>query len=203
MSVASGLMLELEGLPDRGEQLALLGDRRPVRVPADLWRRWLSDPVIVARFESKRYRRGENQCWPWIGAISSTGHASYRAASLPGPSRRGTVPAHLFAFQLAHGVITRLGWTATDDVTVCHQCDYAACTNPGHMRLGTNATNRIEYVRRRRNLHSPLADVRGAAGRSHAIAEAVRAGLRAGEDAAAIDARIRAAEDAGRPLSLW
>ncbi|MCZ4589615.1 hypothetical protein O4328_39285 [Rhodococcus opacus] len=202
MSVASGLTLELEGLPDRGEQLALLGDRRPVRVPADRWRLWLSDPVIVARFDSKRYRRSSEACWPFFGAISSTGHGSFRAASV-GQERRGTVPAHLFAFQLEHGVIPRLGWAATDDVTVCHQCDYAACTNPGHMRLGTNATNRVEYVRRRRNLNSPLADVRGAAGRSHAIAEAVRAGLRAGDNAAAIDARIRAAEDAGRPLSLW
>jgi len=70
------------------------------------------------------------------------------------------------------------------------------------MRLGTNATNRIEYVRRR-SLNSPSADVRGMPGRSHAIAEAMRSVLRAGEDSAAIDARIRAAEDAGRPLSLW
>jgi hypothetical protein len=29
--------------------------------------------------------------------VSSTGHGSFRAASLPGPTRRGTVPAHLFA----------------------------------------------------------------------------------------------------------
>ena len=202
MSVASDLTLHLEGLPDRGEQLALLGDHRPVRVPADRWRQWLSDPVIVARFENKRYRRSGDACWPWVSAVSSTGHGSFRAASI-GHERRGTVPAHLFAFQLAHGVITRLGWSATDDVMVCHQCDYAACTNPGHMRLGTNATNRSEYVRRRRNLHSPLADVRGAAGRSRAIAEAVREGLRVGDGAAAIDARIQAAEDAGKPLSLW
>lgn len=202
MSTTEPLKLHLPGLPDRGEQLALLGERRPVRVPADWWRAWLSDPAVVDRFERKRYRRDEEACWPFIGAISSTGHGSFRAASV-GQERRGTVPAHLFAFQLACGVITRSGWSATDDVTVCHQCDYAACTNPAHMRLGTNSTNRIEYVRRRRNLRSPLADVRGAAGRSHAIADAVRAGLRASDDAAAIDARIRAAEDAGQPLSLW
>lgn len=71
------------------------------------------------------------------------------------------------------------------------------------MRLGTNGTNRIEYLRRRRNFDSPLADVRGSAGRSRAIAEAVRAGLRNGDSAARIEARIRAAEDAGTPLALW
>jgi hypothetical protein len=202
VSVDSGLMLDLEGVPDRGEQLALLGDRRPVRVPADLWRQWLSDPVVVARFEAKRYRRSPQTCWPFIGAISSTGHGSFRAGNI-GLERRGTVPAHLFAYQLEYDVIPRLGWAATDDVTVCHQCDYAACTNPRHMRLGTNGTNRIEYLRRRRNFNSPLADVRGSAGRSRAIAEAVRAGLRNGDSAARIEARIRAAEDAGTPLALW
>ncbi|WP_280763570.1 hypothetical protein [Prescottella agglutinans] len=190
-------------LPARGEQLALLGEARPVRIPADLWKRWLTDEKIVERFEAKRYRRGEDQCWPYFAAISSTGHGSFRAASLPGQSRRGTVPAHLFAYQLANGIIPRLGWSATDDATLCHQCDYAACTNPAHMRLGTNATNRAEYDLRRRNVRSPLADVRGSAGRSHAIAAAVRAGLAAGDGTDAIDARIRAAEEAGTPFTLW
>lgn len=199
------LVLPLPGIatPDRGEQLALLGQARPVRVPADLWKRWLSDEKIVERFEAKRYVRDQGSCWPWIGAVSSTGHGSFRAASLPGQSRRGTVPAHLFAYQLVNGIIPRLGWSATDDATLCHQCDYAGCTNPAHMRLGNNATNRAEYDLRRRNLRSPLADVRGAAGRSHAIAAAVRDGLAAGEDRAAIDARIDAAEAAGLPFTLW
>ncbi len=197
------LMLPGMEPPERGEQLTLLGEARPVRIPADLWQRWLTDHRIVERFEAKRYVRDDDACWPWIGAVSSTGHGSYRADSLPGPSRRGTVPAHLYAYQLAHGIIRRLGWSATDDVTLCHQCDYAGCTNPAHMKLGTPATNRAEYDLRRRNLRSPLSDVRGAAGRSHAIAEAVREGLAAGDGRAAIDARINAAEAAGMPFTLW
>jgi len=55
---------------------------------------------------------------------------------------------------------------------ICHQCDFAGCANPGHMRLGTNATNRVEYFARRRNLANPLPDVRGAAGRTRAVAAA-------------------------------
>ncbi|MDT2005595.1 hypothetical protein FXW78_14090 [Rhodococcus opacus] len=27
---------------------------------------------------------------------------------------------------------------------LCHQCDFVGCVNPQHMRLGTNAVNRIE-----------------------------------------------------------
>ena len=81
----------------------LLHEPAPVRTIPQLWRRWLADPAIVARFEIKRYRRTRAQCWYYIGAISSTGHGNFRAASLPGRSRRGTVQAHLFAYQLEFG----------------------------------------------------------------------------------------------------
>lgn len=127
----------------------------------------------------------------------------FRAASLPGASRRGTVPAHLFAYQLEYGVIPRLGWSGADDAVLCHQCDFAGCVNPHHMRLGTNAVNRTEYYLRRRNLASPLADIRGPAGRTRAVAAAVRAGLATDDDADRIELRIRSAEAAGLPLTLW
>jgi hypothetical protein len=202
------LSLPLHRLPPAtrrapAEQLALIGQPKPIRVPERRWRSWLDDSEVVARFEAKRYRRADDLCWVWIGAVSSTGHGSFRAASLPGPTRRGTVPAHLFAYQLVHGVIGRLGWSSTHDAVISHQCDFAGCTNPAHMRLSTNATNRFEYLTRRRNLANPLADVRGAAGRSRAIATAIRAGLANKEDATAIEGRIQAAQFEGRPLTLW
>lgn len=198
----------LPGMPDSTPappafQMTLIGQPQPVRIPERLWRSWLDDPSIVSRFESKRFRRRREQCWPWIGGVSSTGHGSFRAASLPGPSRRGTVPAHLFAYQLEYGVISRLGWSNTDDAVLCHQCDFAGCTNPAHMRLGTNRSNRSEYDLRRRNIASPLADVRGPAGRTRAIADAIRTGIGQNVDAATIEERIAAAEVAGRPFSLW
>lgn len=209
MSGASDQLL-LEGIDLRpypvdihAEQLSLLGEPMPIRLPAGLWRDWLSDEDVVARFEAKRYVRPASRCAPWLGAVSSTGHGSFRAASLPGPSRRGTVPAHLFAYQLAHGVIDRPGWTAAEDPVVCHTCDFHGCTNPAHLRLGTAAENRAEWSLRRGNPHGPLADIRGAAGRTRAIAEAIRAGLRAGESASNIEGRIQAAEEAGLPLTLW
>lgn len=184
-------------------QLTLIGEPQPVRIPERIWRSWFENPAIVARFESKRYRRLDDQCWPWTSGVSSTGYGSFRAASLPGPSRRGTVPAHLFAFQLEYGVIPRLGWSNADDAVLCHQCDFAGCTNPAHLRLGTRRTNRGEYELRRRNIASPLADVRGPAGRTRAIADAVRAGLERNEDSTEIDRRIYLAEQAGLPFTLW
>ncbi|GCB59541.1 MULTISPECIES: hypothetical protein [Rhodococcus erythropolis group] len=198
----------LPGMPDSTPalpafQMTLIGQPQPVRIPERRWRSWLDDPAVVSRFESKRFRRCRDQCWPWIGGVSSTGHGSFRAASLPGPSRRGTVPAHLFAYQLEYGVISRLGWSNTDDAVLCHQCDFAGCTNPTHMRLGTNRSNRSEYELRRRNIASPLADVRGPAGRTRAIAAAIRSGVEQNVANDVIDERIAAAEAAGRPLSLW
>ncbi|MFF3153270.1 hypothetical protein [Streptomyces sp. NPDC057910] len=185
------------------EQLSLLGEPQAIKVPSQLWASWLSDPRIVARFEAKRYKRPEHLCWPWLGAVSSTGHGSFRAASLPGRSRRGTVPAHLFAFQLANGVIPRLGWSGAEDPVLCHRCDSHGCTNPAHLRVGTTAENRAEWARRHRDPSGPLADLRGAAGRTRAIAAAVREGLAQGESPQQIEARIHAAERDGLPLTLW
>jgi hypothetical protein len=190
-------------VPASAEQLVLIGQPRPIRVPERRWRSWLDDPAVVARFEAKRYKRANGLCWVWIGAVSSTGHGSFRAASLPERTRRGTVPAHLFAYQLAYGVIPRLGWSGVEDAVICHQCDFAGCTNPAHMRLGTQTTNRAEYFARRTNLANPLSDVRGAAGRTRSIAAAVRTGLANHEDTVSIEKRIRAAETAGLPLTLW
>ncbi|MEY9968550.1 hypothetical protein ABIA33_006634 [Streptacidiphilus sp. MAP12-16] len=184
-------------------QLSLLGQPVPIRQPAQLWRAWLGDPQIVERFEAKRYQREHQPCWPWLAAVSDTGHGSFRAASLPGASRRGTVPAHLFAFQLANGVIPRLGWSGTEDPVLCHSCDSHGCTNPAHLRLGTSAQNRAEWAQRHRNPGGPLADLRGAAGRTRAIAAAVRTGLALGETRELIDERIHAAEQNGLPLTLW
>ena len=208
MTFVSDAPSPLPGMPDNTPappafQMTLIGQPQPVRIPERLWRSWLDDPAVVSRFESKRYRLRQHQCWPWVGGVSSTGHGSFRAASLPGPSRRGTVPAHLFAYQLEYGVISRLGWSNTDDAVLCHQCDFAGCTNPAHMQLGTNRSNRSEYELRRRNIASPLADVRGPAGRTRAIATAIRTGIEQNLDVATIEERIAAAEAAGRPLSLW
>jgi HNH endonuclease len=121
---------------------------------------------------------------------------------LPGRTRRGTVPGHLYGYQLAHGVIPRLGWS-NDSPTVCHTCDNHSCQQPEHLRLGTPAENRTEWLTRRRDPGSPLADMRGAAGRSQAIGAAIRAGRAVGESEAEIDRRIRTTITAGRPLSLW
>ncbi|MCC3767285.1 hypothetical protein K6I34_004647 [Streptomyces sp. UNOC14_S4] len=188
---------------ERPEQLALVGEPSPVRIPAAEWAVWLADPSVQARYWAKVHRTfSPDDCWFFFGGISSTGHASFRAASLPGRTRRGTVPGHLYGYQLAHGVIARLGWD-TDSPTVCHTCDNHSCQQPRHLRLGTPAENRHEWLTRRRNPSSPLADLRGPAGRSRAISAAIRTGRALGESEEEISHRITIAAAAGKPLSLW
>ncbi len=185
------------------EQLSLIGDPIPVRISAVEWTTWLTDVSVRTRYWAKVHRTSPAEdCWFFIGGISSTGHATFRAASRPGRTRRGTVPGHLYGYQLARGVIPRLGWGA-GNLTVCHTCDNHSCQQPTHLRLGTAAENRAEWVARRRDPGSPLADLRGPAGRSRAVGAAIRAGLAVGEPEAEIAVRVRAAIAEGRPLSLW
>jgi hypothetical protein len=63
--------------------------------------------------------------------------------------------------------------------------------------------NRAEWSLLRHNPHDPLADIRGAAGHTRAIAHAIRAGPRAGEPSERIEERIHTAEETGLPLTLW
>ncbi|MFF2026995.1 hypothetical protein ACFVW2_35070 [Streptomyces sp. NPDC058171] len=183
------------------EQLSLLGEPTPVRIAAVEWAAWLADESVRARYWAKVHRNPFTGCWFFIGGISSTGHATFRATSRPGRTRRGTVPGHLYGYQLAHGVIPRLGWGT--DLTVCHTCDSHSCQQPAHLRLGTAAENRAEWVARRRDPGSPLSDLRGPAGRSRAIGAAIRAGLARDETEDEIAARVRVTIAEGRPLSLW
>ncbi|MFG3259071.1 hypothetical protein [Streptomyces sp. NPDC048172] len=167
------------------------------------WARWLADPLVRERYHSKIYRPTDpSACHFWLGAISDTGHGSFRAGSLPGRTRRGTVPAHLFGYQLAHGPIPRLVDEAFEP-TVCHRCDNHSCQNPAHLRLGTAAENRSEWLARRGDPASPLADIRGPAGRARAIARTIRAAQTAGEDETAIASRVGAVINAGTPFTLW
>jgi hypothetical protein len=84
-------------------------------------------------------------------------------------------------------------WTGAQDPMLCHRCDSHGCTNPAHLRIGTAAKNRAEWAQRHRDPTGPLADCRGPAARTRAIAQAVLAGLAAGDTAAAIDERYRRA----------
>jgi len=185
-----------------GQQLLVeLGPRAAAaEVDAGMWQAWLAEPDTRRRFEALVYRRGPEQCAYWLGAISSTGHGKFRAGSRARarpeagpavPSR--IVTAHVYAYQLHHGVITA-PWTG--QVVIRHRCDETSCENWDHLLIGTQPDNIRDYRARRGREVGPLADRRGARGRAIAIRDAV---LTAQRDGSSIEDAIQQAINAGVP----
>lgn len=72
-------------------------------------------------------------CWEWTGRRDSWGYGK------TGRSAR----THRVAWELSHGAIP-------PGLSVLHRCDNAACVNPEHLYLGTQADNMRDLRERRR-----------------------------------------------------
>src|ERR1017187_2812252 len=97
--------------------------------------------IPVIRFERHVDRTGT--CHLWTGAPDSHGYGRFYA----GPGR-GTIPAHVFAWEQANGRRVRPG------MDVCHHCDTPPCVTPKCLFEGT----------RSENVQDMLAKVRGVQG---------------------------------------
>ena len=84
-------------------------------------------------FESK----DDNECWPWLGAVSS-GRAAFTE-----PGKRATTAARV-AWRLYKGAIP-------DGLQVLHRCDNMMCVNPSHLFLGTRSDNMVDMVQKDRH----------------------------------------------------
>lgn len=84
-----------------------------------------------ARFWSKVDRRGEGECWPWLGVITSNGYGQH---SIRG-KRTG---AHRFAYEIAKGPIPE---GLTIDHVRAWGCTRTDCVNPNHLEAVTLAEN--------------------------------------------------------------
>lgn len=63
-------------------------------------------------------------CWEWTGARRPSGHGQF-----------GTLPAHVYALELA------LGQPRPDGTEGCHRCDNPSCVRPSHIYFGTRQNN--------------------------------------------------------------
>lgn len=119
------------------------------------------------RFWSKVDIRGTSDCWPWIGALNSSGYGSFHPGGLPVRNTRSNVGAHRAAFFLTHG-----RWP-TD--VARHTCDNRCCCNPAHIVEGSQKDNVADMIARgRRTCVSPRGESHGAARLTVANVVAIR-----------------------------
>lgn len=81
------------------------------------------------RYWAKVKQNGPDECWPWKASL--TIHGGYGQFN---PTRKRTVRAHRYGYELAHGPIPA-------GLTVDHLCGNKSCQNPTHMELVTHGEN--------------------------------------------------------------
>jgi len=171
------------------------------RIPRDLWEALAEDEEARGRYYGKVYWRGPGRCAYFLGALSSGGHGRFRAGTRRAVADRPgslVVPAHIYGYVLSRGV------PRPDPVTgrlpvIRHRCDEPGCQAAGHLAAGSPAANSRDYLARRGDPYSPLADRRGPRGRAVAIRDAILAALAEGASLGGIEAAIERASAAGIP----
>lgn len=90
---------------------------------------------LPERITSKIQFGGEDDCWPWLGALSSGyryGHCWWN----------GKVEyVHVIVYEVVF---------SSEHLNILHSCDYGLCGNPKHLRSGTQLENIREAVEKGR-----------------------------------------------------
>lgn len=89
------------------------------------------------------YTRSPNGCWPWLGAVNSSGYANKYFGG-----RMET--AHRISWLIHRGPIP-------SGMLVLHSCDVRRCVNPKHLFLGTQLDNLRDMATKGR-ARSPLTE---------------------------------------------
>ncbi len=129
-------------------------------------------------------------CHLWVGSVGSDGYGRFWVPASAAPvnqpaTDRAVRPARAGRVITPHAAVSALVFGALPlGSTHLHDCDVRLCVNtqPGHLRRGTQQENMRQAVARghQRGRKPGMVDVRGPAGASHAIQDAVRTAITAG-----------------------
>lgn len=93
----------------------------------------------IERFWANTQRNGDD-CWRWMGATNNQG---YGVLAVYSGDKRQRVLAHRLSIVIATGA-------DIDGRVVMHTCDNPLCVNPDHLRIGTQADNVRDALRKGR-----------------------------------------------------
>jgi hypothetical protein len=88
-------------------------------------------------FYSRVDKKSEEECWPWKGALNSSGYGTFRLNGLK-------MGAHAASWLIYRG-------DKDKKLIVLHKCDNRACVNPAHLYLGTYSDNNSDRASRKPN----------------------------------------------------
>lgn len=125
--------------------------------------------VLVERFWSKVDRRGDEECWPWLGSCTEKGYGQMADGDLAVPRPRKVLASHI-ALAIAGRPRPSLIHIAM------HSCDNPPCVNPAHLRWGSQADNIADmFAKGRGHLPTPANPAFGERHHGHKLtAETVR-----------------------------
>jgi hypothetical protein len=111
------------------------------------WQRWRStgDPLRTKpgtapeRFWAKVDRRGDDECWPWLGAVNPNGYGAFQWD--------GGQYAHRFAYELQIGPIP-------EGLTLDHLCRVRHCVNGAHLEPVTGQENTLRGYQARAEMRA-------------------------------------------------
>lgn len=98
----------------------------------------------VQRFWAKTDRRGEDECWPWLGGTDRDGYGFLKISRKDqGVSRN--VRASRVSWEIANGA------SMPTDLWALHHCDNPPCVNPCHIYPGSAQNNAADRIVRKRD----------------------------------------------------
>jgi hypothetical protein len=98
---------------------------------------FVAEPAEI-RFWRAVDKKGDNECWEWMGARHYKGYGEFAA------KRMAKHKSHRFAWLLTYGEIPI-------NLVVCHKCDNPPCCNPAHLFLGTTMENKQDSINKNRH----------------------------------------------------